>query len=464
MAITTTPSGGPQGEFSTYTPIYAQTLSAATASITFSNIPTTFTDLVLVVAGVAATGTTFPWMRFNGLSTSIYSDTQLYGNGSAAASARRTAQSRGYIAEQVETGTTQISNTIVHIMNYSNTTTYKTYLVRNNNGGTGSYVGTEAIVGLAQLTAPITSITVGIASGGVDYNLASGSTFTLYGIKAATTAPKATGGDVITTDGTYWYHAFLNSGIFDVKQAITCDYLVVAGGGGGGAGGGGGGAGGLRSTVTTTGGGGSLESALSLTAGTTFAVTVGSGGAGAPNSGTNVGTNGSNSTFSTITSTGGGGGGSSPGTQTGANGGSGGGSHNSTYSSGTVNQGYAGGIGAAGGGGGAGSVGQNGPNAPTYNGGNGGSGVTISALATATNTGVSSAYAGGGGGSGGGATTPGSASAGGGAGRNSTNIGYSGTANTGGGGGSGGTGPASTYIQYGGGDGGSGIVIVRYAL
>ena len=44
MPITTTPSGGPQGEFSTYTPISAQTLSRAVSSVTFSNIPTTFTD------------------------------------------------------------------------------------------------------------------------------------------------------------------------------------------------------------------------------------------------------------------------------------------------------------------------------------------------------------------------------------------------------------------------------------
>lgn len=169
----------------TYTPIATQTLGSVTASITFSSIPSTYTDLVLVVTGIGATATTFPWMRFNGLSTNIYSDTQLYGDGTTAASARRTAQSRGYIAENVELTTTQVTNTIVHIMNYSNSTTYKSYLARNNKASSGGYAGTEAIVGLAQLTAAITSITVGTASGGTDYNFASGSTFTLYGIKAA---------------------------------------------------------------------------------------------------------------------------------------------------------------------------------------------------------------------------------------------------------------------------------------
>ena len=63
------------------------------------------------------------------------------------------------------------------------------------------------------------------------------------------------------------------------------NFLVVAGGGGGGTqipsvnNGGGGGAGGLQSSVTSTGGGGSLLSAVSLTTGTDYTVTIGAGGA-----------------------------------------------------------------------------------------------------------------------------------------------------------------------------------------
>jgi hypothetical protein len=168
----------------TYTLIASNTLSSTSATVTFSSIPATFTDLVLVITGVGATGTTFPWMRFNSLSTNIYSDTHLYGSGSTTGSGRRTAQSRGYVAEYVELGTTQVTNTIVHIMDYSNSTTNKTYLVRNNNATTGTYVGAEAIVGMVQLTSAITSITIGTASTGTDYNFASGSTFKLYGIEA----------------------------------------------------------------------------------------------------------------------------------------------------------------------------------------------------------------------------------------------------------------------------------------
>jgi hypothetical protein len=169
----------------TYEAIATQTLGSAAATVTFSSIPSTYTDLVLVVTGIGATASTFPWIRFNSLSTSIYSDTSLAGDGSTASSTRRTAQSRGYIAENVEMATTQVTNTIVNIMNYSNSTTYKTYLSRNNKASSGGYPGTEAIVGMAQLTAAITSVTVGTAAGGTDYNFATGSTFSLYGIASA---------------------------------------------------------------------------------------------------------------------------------------------------------------------------------------------------------------------------------------------------------------------------------------
>lgn len=459
MPITTTPSGGPQGEFSTYTPIYSTTLSGATASITFSNIPTTFTDLVLVSSSVAATGTTFPWMRFNGLSTNIYSDTQLAGNGTAAQSFRRTAQSRAYISENVQHSTTAgNTTTVVHIMNYSNTTTFKTYLVRNNNPESGTYVGTEAIVGLAQTTAPITSITIGCANSGTDFNLASGSTFTIYGIKAAATQfipTKAAGGDVVVSDGTYAYHAFLSSGIFAPAQSLTCDYLVVAGGGaGGGQGGAGGGAGGFR---TATG--------QSLSA-TSYSVIVGSGGAGVTG---DRGTNGTDSVFNSMTSTGGGaaGGVFAATGLTGNNGGSGGGGNfNRAIGLGNTpstspSQGNNGGGSTSsnnlgtGGGGGAGAVGGTGTTTVC---GAGGAGTnSYSTWASITNTGISGYYAGGGGGGGDFGATPGAGGAGGGGAGVSSGSGISGNRNTGGGGG-GGAGVTK------GGDGGSGIVIVRYAL
>ena len=90
---------------------------------------------------------------------------------------------------------------------------------------------------------------------------------------------------------------FTSSGSWTCPDGVSeVSYLVVAGGaGGGGAVGGGGGAGGFR---TGTG--------LAVTAGTTYTVTVGSGGAGGAVSTLSAGSNGGNSIFSTITSNGGG--------------------------------------------------------------------------------------------------------------------------------------------------------------
>jgi hypothetical protein len=92
---------------------------------------------------------------------------------------------------------------------------------------------------------------------------------------------------------------FLASGSWKAPAGVTAvDYLVVAGGGsgayGGSGGNGGGGAGGF---LTGT--------ALSVTAGTTYTVTVGAGGA-AVVSGPANGNNGSNSVFSSLTAIGGG--------------------------------------------------------------------------------------------------------------------------------------------------------------
>ena len=430
----------------TYVALATQTLSSDTATITFSSIPATYTDLVLVATiKNNSGGSRAIQVLLNNDTATNYSTTDLQGNGTSAASTRSTGTA--YLDPSVTCPGTEFANLIMHFQNYVNTTTYKTVL--NRNGAAGTNV--RAVVSLWRSTAAITSIKFQL--GGADL-YSTGSTFNLYGIANADQgAAKATGG-IITEDSQYWYHTFGASGTFTPKQALTCDYLVVAGGGGGSGyfEGGGGGAGGLRSTVGTTGGGGSLETALSLTT-TGYTVTIGAGGAGG--AGGASGSIGNNSVFSTITSSAGGFGGNAGASANGGNGGSGGGTGRSlTAGTGTTNQGFAGGAGdggttSVGGGGGAG---QAGAAASGSNGGKGGDGVSITALATTTGTGVNNYYAGGGGGSS--STNQGAGGAGGGGAGASAN-GVSATANTGSGGG--GSRQSGT-----GGAGGSGIVIVRY--
>jgi hypothetical protein len=431
---------------------------AGASSVTFSGIPQTgYTDLVLQASTRAVdSGAQNFNISFNG-SSANFSSTLLYGTGSVAASIKYPPNSptnTSAVLPGSDFTASTFGSAEWYIPNYTSSTfkSFSSDSVTENNA-TLSFI--EPFAQLWSNTAAITSITLAAQAG----NLVPNSTFYLYGVaKLGTTpaiAPKATGGDIIDTDGTYWYHIFRSSGTFTPATALSCDYLVVAGGGGGAKDlGGGGGAGGLRSTVTATGGGGSLESALSLASGTGYTVTIGAGGAGgAPAS------NGSNSVFSTITSTGGGRGGDNAGPNQAGNGGSGGGAKviGGTAGTGTANQGFAGGTAVdgstgqrpTGGGGGAGGVGGNGTVSAS---GNGGAGVATSI------SGLSVTYAGGGGGGSSGSVTPGSGGAGGGGAGTGTGTAGSGTANTGGGGGGADSAPGT------GGAGGSGIVIVRYAV
>lgn len=441
----------------TYTLIQKTTLNASAASITLSNIPQTFTDLVvkLSVRGTQAGVNQTYTVSFNG-SSSNFTAKRLYGSGAAAASDTNiTLEGAGSTA----TAST-FSNQEVYIPNYTSTTNAKSFSVDDvsENNATTAYALLTAGLWNPGTQAAITSITfTAVSASFVQY-----SSVSLYGVaKEGVTpvaGPKASGGDIITNDGTYWIHQFLNSGTFTPSSTLSCDYLVVAGGGGGGSGstgygGGGGGAGGLRSTVTATGGGGTLESALSVTA-QSYAITVGAGGTGGTNA---AGTAGSNSTFSTITSTGGGQGAGVTGTVAGGTGGSGGGSfYTQNGGAGTANQGFAGGKetvangNAGGGGGGAGAVGSNATASQVA--GAGGAGVSTSISSTST------AYSGGGGG---GAPATGGAGGTGGGGTGGTNAaGTSGTTNRGGGGGGG----SNSSAPVAGGAGGSGIVIIRYAI
>lgn len=159
----------------TYEPIATYTLSSSGNGATFSSIPSTYTDLILVVNGSLNT-TNYLTLTLNADTAGNYSYTSLTGNGTSASSAR--GSNNGYaFGGQF---TTSQSVAIWHIQNYSNTTTYKTVLNRNN--AASGYV--DAVVTMWRNTAAIN--TVYISSGNGSATFTSGSTFTLYGIKQFT--------------------------------------------------------------------------------------------------------------------------------------------------------------------------------------------------------------------------------------------------------------------------------------
>lgn len=160
----------------TYESIATTTLGTATNSVTFSSIPSTYTDLVLITNVGHASGDATVY-QFNGDTGSNYSRTFLSGNGSSTYSGRETNGTWMNLQNQDQPTTSVSQVQVVSIMNYSNSTTYKTAVGRGNVAS----AGVTAAVGLWRNTAAITSVTVRTASA----NFVVGSTFTLYGIKAA---------------------------------------------------------------------------------------------------------------------------------------------------------------------------------------------------------------------------------------------------------------------------------------
>ena len=163
----------------TYEPIATTTLGTAVTSYTFSSIPATYTDLRLVFVGSGAAVNVYLGFRFNSDASAIYSLTYLSANGATASSGRITSNSSGYMfaADNIDT---TISMAILDVFNYAGST-YKTSLATYSGDRNGSgYV--ERNVNLYSSATAINSITIRTDTLN---NFAVGSTFTLYGIKAA---------------------------------------------------------------------------------------------------------------------------------------------------------------------------------------------------------------------------------------------------------------------------------------
>lgn len=161
----------------TYEPISTQTLASAVATVTFSSIPATYTDLILVCVATrsAAPDGGYFSIRYNSDTATNYSSTLLYGDGTSAVSTRVTSETSGRV------GNASLSNnqpTIIHIMNYANTTTYKTSISRSN--VSNSYALSYCTL-WRKTPEAINSLSLLNDTG----NFNTGSVFTLYGIKAA---------------------------------------------------------------------------------------------------------------------------------------------------------------------------------------------------------------------------------------------------------------------------------------
>jgi hypothetical protein len=164
----------------TYEAIATISPTTTPTEITFSSIPSTYTDLILILSG-SSSGSSNVYIRVNGDTASNYSYTTFTADGSTVASYRNSNLSVGLLMDynSYPNSTTNSDIIIAQFNNYKNTTTYKTCIARGSN----AISGVDANVSLWRSTSAITSLTLRLGNGAGTW--ATGTIASLYGIAAA---------------------------------------------------------------------------------------------------------------------------------------------------------------------------------------------------------------------------------------------------------------------------------------
>ena len=174
---------------STYTLIQSQTLASSAASVTFSSIPATYTDLVLRISarGDNSGIISDPFqINFNTTGGTTDSYTRLRGSGSAASSSRISNGTGFYPFSYGGDGSGATASTFssleIYIPNYANTTYAKpmSAFTATENNATAADIAAYAM--LLNATGAINSVTI-YEQGSASF--VSGSSFYLYGISSS---------------------------------------------------------------------------------------------------------------------------------------------------------------------------------------------------------------------------------------------------------------------------------------
>lgn len=163
----------------TYDLIASNTLTSQASSVTFSSIPSTYRDLVLVVQGRSVDGTNDNFvLRFNGDTGSNYNYTwgEGYGNLNTYAASSLSATwiilGQAYSVADPDYG----GMTLVNLFDYAQTDKHKSFLARS--GNPKETFGVSMFAGRWVNTTAITSITVLSTFS----SFKAGTTYNLYGI------------------------------------------------------------------------------------------------------------------------------------------------------------------------------------------------------------------------------------------------------------------------------------------
>jgi hypothetical protein len=167
----------------TYTKIASNTVgSGGVASVTFSSIPATYTDLVIKVSGRSARAGQQAdnlFMTLNGTTTN-FTTMSLSGNGASASSTSNPTRYASFAVDAATSTASTFSSHEIYIPNYTSSS-YKSYSVDSVSETNATGAQSDLFAGLWSNTAAITTILLQPeVSTWVQY-----STFTLYGISNA---------------------------------------------------------------------------------------------------------------------------------------------------------------------------------------------------------------------------------------------------------------------------------------
>lgn len=167
--------------------IGSQTLGSSTSSVSFSSIPATFTDLLLIGSARSDRASNVVddvYFQFNSDAGSNMTSRTLTGNG-ATASSSSTSAAQKLAASSLATAATATASTFasweMYVPNYAGSTN-KSFSITNGHETNATTAYITAIAGLWSQTAAITTIAISPVNG---TNFVSGSSFFLYGITKA---------------------------------------------------------------------------------------------------------------------------------------------------------------------------------------------------------------------------------------------------------------------------------------
>jgi hypothetical protein len=164
----------------TYEPIATTTVSGtSTTLITFGSLPSSYTDLRVIMSGLANTRTL--WLRFNGDTGTNYSYTRVAGTGAAVVVGSDINFNNITVGSVWDMSTTIPTFFDINVFSYAGSTNKTIFAITSaDKNGSG---GNEVTAGLWRNTSAITSINLQCGNGATAFT--AGTTATVYGILRA---------------------------------------------------------------------------------------------------------------------------------------------------------------------------------------------------------------------------------------------------------------------------------------